>query len=112
MNSRFSYMRNISFSGLKDHIGLPPSESPIIFLYSTTYNKSLRRPRLLFQRRKNSRGTRLALLHHGALVRKKEDCLQSAFSLKSAEFLDSKHVGTRSYPHTLVSYRSPLLLSQ
>ena len=31
MNSRFSYMRNISFSGLKDHIGLPPSESAIIF---------------------------------------------------------------------------------
>ena len=51
MNSRFSYMRNITFSGLKDHIGLPPSESAIIFLYSTTYNKSLRRPRLLFQRR-------------------------------------------------------------
>ena len=108
MNARFSYMRNISFSGLKDHIGLPPSESAIIFLNSTIYNKSLRRPRLLFQRRKNTRGTRLALLHHGALVRKKEDCLQSAFYLKSAEFLDSKHVGTRSYPHTLVSCRSPL----
>ena len=75
MNSRFSYMRNISFSGLKDHIGLPPSESPIMLLYSATYNKSLRRPRFLFERRTNTRGTRLASLHHGALVRKKEDYL-------------------------------------
>ena len=101
MNSRFTCMRNISFSGLKDHIGLTPSETPITLLYSTTYNMSLRRPRLLFERRKNTRGTRLASLHHAAFVRKKEDCLQSAFSLKSAEFLDNKHVETRSYPHGL-----------
>ena len=95
-------MRNISFSGLKDHIGLPPSESPIILLYSATYNKSLRRPRFCLSEER-TRAERD--WHHSIMVRWSER-RKTTFSFKSAEFLDNKGVKTRSYPHGL----TPLFL--